>query len=522
MTSRAHSENRELGRAAGVVGKATLASRILGYVRDAVIAAVFGATAGADAFFVAFRVPNLLRRLFAEGSLSAALVPVLTKIRREQGNDEALRLTRAALVCLSAFLTVLAVVGIAGAPLIVRIIGPGFIDRPEQFDLTVTLTRLVFPYILLIGIVAVCMGVLNVFGHFASPALAPVMLNVGIIGAVWRLAPYLETPEISLAAGVIIGGLLQVALQLPFLKRIGLKLGGRWRLWHPELPGIGKRMLPMALGAAAYQLNVVVSTMLATLLPGGGVSYLYYADRLVQFPLGVIAIAAATAALPSFSRLAAEGDIAGLRDSLSFTLRLVFFITLPALVGLIVVREPLVRLLFQRGAFDHHATVMTAEALMYYAAGLWAFSGTRVVVNAYYAMGRVRLPAVLAMIAVAVNVLFSLLLMPRMGHAGLALATSLSSAIHLLFLLIVLRKIIGALDGRRIILSAVKVLTMALAMGGAVAFIRDALLLKGAVGTFGLFAAVAGSVIAGAGVYFLLAKALKCPELSAFLKSIKG
>ncbi|MFH1985688.1 MAG: murein biosynthesis integral membrane protein MurJ [Pseudomonadota bacterium] len=521
MISHTKEENQELGRAAGVVGKATLVSRILGYIRDAVIAAAFGASAGADAFFVAFRVPNLLRRLFAEGSLSVAFVPVLTGVLRRQGKAEAMVLARSALVFFSAILALVAVAGIIAAPLIVRIIAPGFIDTPWQFELTVTLTRLVFPYVLLIGLVAICMGVLNVFGHFAAPALAPVMLNIGIIGSVWVLAPVLHTPETALAIGVIVGGIMQVALQIPFLRRIGLTLRGEWTFRHPALTEISRKMLPMAFGAAAYQINVVVSTLLATLLPGGSVSYLYYADRLVQFPLGVIAIAAATAALPSFSRLAADGDTTGLRDALSFTLTLVFFITLPAMVGLVVVRAPLVSMLFERGAFDPVATVRTADALLYYTLGLWAFAGTRLVVNAFYALGRIWTPVLISVSAVAANIVFSLLLMPRMGHAGLALATSLSSGVNLLFLVIVLRRQTGRLNGRRIALSFLKALGMALVMGAVVTAVLRAVLPMANGSALGLLVVVLGSVATGAGVYFLMAKALKCPELAALVKAIR-
>lgn len=521
MNSQASNENQKLGRAAGVVGKATLASRVLGYIRDAVIAAVFGASAGADAFFVAFRVPNLLRRLFAEGSLSVAFVPVLTGVLRQQGKSEAIVLVRSALMLFSALLTLVAVAGIIAAPLIVSIIAPGFTDNPWQFALTVTLTRLVFPYVLLIGLVAVSMGALNVFGHFAAPALAPVMLNIGMIGSVLGLRSLFDIPETALAVGVLIGGVLQLILQAPFLRRIGLTVRGKWRLNHPALIEITRKMLPMAFGAAAYQINVVVSTLLATLLPGGSVSYLYYADRLVQFPLGVIAIAAATAALPSFSRLAADKDTAGLRDSLSFTLMLVFFITLPAMVGLVVVRAPLVSLLFERGAFDQHASALTADAVLYYALGLWAFAGTRIVVNAFYALGRVWTPVAVSIAAIAANIALSLLLMPRMAHAGLALATSLSSGVNLILLVIILRQQTGRLNGRRITLSFLRALAMALAMGLAVAIaVRLSMPVFGN-STTGRMIVVMGTVAAGAGMYFLMAKSLKCPELAALMKVVK-
>ncbi len=521
MNSRTYSENREVGRAAGVVGKATLASRILGYIRDAVIAAAFGASAGADAFFVAFRIPNLLRRLFAEGSLSVAFVPALTEVLRRQGKSEALVLARSALILFSAALTLAAVAGILLAPIIVKAIAPGFSANPWQFALTVTLTRLVFPYLILIGIVAIFMGMLNVFGHFAAPALAPVMLNIGIIGSVWGLAPLLDTPELALAAGVLIGGVLQVGLQVPSLRKIGFTLRGAGSLRHPALSEISRKMLPMAVGAAAYQINIVVSTLLATLLSTGSVSYLYFADRLVQFPLGIIAIAAATASLPSFSRLSAAGNTAGLKDTLAFTLMLVFFITLPAMVGLIVVRTPLVSLLFERGIFDREASLLTSQALLYYALGLWAFSGTRVVVNVFYAIGNVWTPVFISVATIAVNVILSLALMPRMGHAGLALATSVSSALNLTLLVLVLRSRLGGFHGRRIARSFLKAFAMAAVMGFGVAAILDQLKPFMESGSLALLTVVAGSVTAGAGIYFILAKVMKCPELGVLGGAIR-
>jgi putative peptidoglycan lipid II flippase len=390
---------------------------------------------------------------------------VLTRLFNQKGKTEALVLARSALILFSIILSLVAVIGIITAPMIVRVFAPGFVGNPWQFDLTVALTRLVFPYVLLIGIVAVSMGVLNVFGHFAAPALAPVMLNIGIIGSVLAVAPFLETPEIALALGVLIGGVMQVALQLPFLSRIGLTLKGVWSFRHPALAEIGRKMFPMAFGAAAFQVNILISTLLATLLPKGAVSYLYYADRLVQFPLGIIAIAAATAALPSFSRLSTDGDVEGLKASLSFTLRLVFFITLPAMVGLIVVREPLVSLLFERGTFDRQTTRLTAEALLYYSIGLWAFSGTRVVVNVYYAVGSIWTPVAISVAVVAANILLSLALMPTMGHAGLALATSIASAMNLAMLSVVLHRRLNGIQGGDIGRSFIKALVMSLLNG---------------------------------------------------------
>ncbi len=422
------SENERVARAAGVVGGATFLSRLLGYVRDAVIAWLFGTSASADAFFVAFRIPNLLRRMFAEGSLGVAFVPVFTETLQEKGKAEALKLARATLLFFSVLLTGIATVGVLFSPAIVRIVGPGFGDDPALFTLTVQLTRIMFPYILFIGLVTVCMGILNVFGHFAAPALAPVVLNLSIVSAALIISPRLEQPVTGLAVGVLAGGVLQLLLQLPFLYRLGIGFGHRLVFFHKGLKKIGKLMLPAAFGAAVYQINLLINTQLATLLPQGSVSYLYYADRLVQFPLGIVGMAAATALLPSLSRQAVAGNLAAVKYSFGYSVRLVMFITIPAMFGLIFLRDPIVFLLFKRGAFGLEAVQLTASALLYYACGLWAFTLSRLAAQTFYALQDTRTPVWTAATSIVVNIACGLTLMRFMGHAGLALATTIASA----------------------------------------------------------------------------------------------
>ena len=378
------SENSRVVKAAGVVGAATLASRILGFIRDAVIAWFFGAGFSSDAFIAAFRIPNLLRRLFAEGSLSSAFIPVFMEYTVKQGQAEAFHLARSAFRLLGIVLIVAAVCGVMLSPWIVRLIAPGF--STDKLALTITLTRLMFPYIFFIGLVALCMGILNVLGHFAAPAFAPVLLNLAIIGSALFISPFLLQPVMGLAVGVLLGGFLQLALQLPVLikKRFYFWQASRWI--HPGLKRVGTLIPPVIIGGAVYQINILVGTLLASLLEQGSVTYLYFADRLVQFPLGIFAIATATAVLPSLSRQAAAGDIDKLKDTFDHTLKLVFFITIPASVGLIVLREPIVALLFKRGEFDVRATLLTAQALLYYSMGLWAFSAVRIVAAVFFAL----------------------------------------------------------------------------------------------------------------------------------------
>ena len=415
-TSQTTSENDRVAKAAGVVGSATFLSRIFGYIRDMVLAWFFGAGLYSDAFFVAFRIPNLLRRLFAEGSLSIAFIPVFTDYLKNQGKDDAFEMARSAIRLLSVLLVIAAIIGVLLSPIIIRVIAPGFAESPEKLSITIFLTRIMFPYIFFIGMVALSMGILNVLGHFAAPALAPVFLNISIICSVFLISPYMADPVTGIAIGVLIGGVLQLILQVPFLINKGFYFWQKAKIYHPGLKRIGLLMLPTIFGAAVYQINILVGTLLASLLPEGSVSYLYYADRLVQFPLGIFAIAAATAVLPSLSRQAAEKELPDFKNTFSYAMKLVFFITIPSMVGLIVLREPIVALLFKRGAFDTETTRLTAYALLYYAIGLWAFSGVRIVVSAFYALQDTRTPVRMAVISVVAKIILSVILMQWLAH----------------------------------------------------------------------------------------------------------
>lgn len=452
-------ENRKVTRAAGIVGAATLISRVFGYVRDMVLASFFGAGVAADAFIAAFRIPNLLRRLFGEGSLSIAFVPVFTAAMTTGDREDGLRLAISALKLLLVGLTMVALTGVVAAPAIIHAVAPGFADSPEKMALTVVLTRIMFPYVVFISLVALCMGILNVMGHFAAPAVAPVLLNLSMIGALVITARFSDSVTvrvIGLAVGVLVGGVLQLALQLPYLVRHGIHFWKRSGIWHPRMKAVGLLMLPTIFGAAVYQVNILVGTLLASLLPEGSVSYLYYADRLVQFPLGIFAQAAATAVLPSLSRQAAVNDHAGMGATVGHAMSLVLFLTIPAMVGLIVLREPIVTLLFERGAFDGRTTRLTSDALLYYALGLWAFSAVRIVVSTFYALQDTRTPVKTATVAIAANVVFGVVLMGPMKHSGLALATTLASILNLTLLVMGLRRRLGGVRWRPILRSCTK------------------------------------------------------------------
>ncbi len=456
-------ENRKVTRAAGVIGVATLASRILGLLRDMILAWFFGAGKISDAFFVAFRIPNLLRRLFAEGTLTMAFVPVFAEYLETDGREEAFKMARSAVRMLSAVLAVVTVAGVAGAPVLVYAVAPGFTG--EAYDLTVLLTRIMFPYIFFICLVALAMGILNSLGHFAAPAFAPVLLNIGIIGGALVLSPLMQTPVMGLAAGVIIGGVLQLLLQFPFLSAKGFFFWKHAPLYHPGIKKIALLMGPAVFGAAVYQINILVGTMLASLLPEGSVSYLYYADRLVQFPLGIFAISLSVAILPSLSRQAAAKDFTSLENTFSFAMRLVFFITIPSTIGLIVLKEPIIALLFGRGEFDLASIHMTANALLYYAVGLCAFSAVRIVVSTFYALQDTKTPVKMATVSIIANILLAIGLMGPMQHGGLALATSLASMINFVLLTRVLKNRIGGIAWKNMVVSAGKSMISSILMG---------------------------------------------------------
>ena len=507
------SEHHKVARAAGVVGLATLASRVGGFVRDLVVAYFFGAGPAADAFFVAFRIPNLLRRLFAEGTLTIAFIPVFTEELAKRGKEEAFLLARSTYGLLAAILLVVCALGMTFAPEVVRVMAPGFAPGQPSFELTVTLTRWCFPYIFFISLTALASGVLNSLDHFFAPAASPVLLNLCLILSAAILAPRVDPPVLSLALGVFLGGLAQLMLQVPYLRARGVGLLPRWDLQSPSLRRIARLAGPAAFGAAVYQLTVTINTMLASLLPTGSVSYLYYADRLIEFPLGIFAIAVSTAILPTLSRQAAQGDRAGLLATMSYGLRLTMFINLPAMVGLLVLAKPLVLLLFARGEFGAHSADATAGALVGYGLGLWAFAGIRSVLPAFYALKDTRTPVKVAAFCLLVNLGVSLALMGPLAHVGLALATTASGAANLVLLLWLLRRRLGPLGGRALLDSSLRITAASVVMGVAVWLVayvpdwgRDG-------GYLGRAVRPLTAILAGGGVFLLAARLLGAREL---------
>lgn len=511
-------EKKRITKAAGIIGFFTLVSRVLGFLRDMIIAWIFGAGILTDAFFVAFRLPNLFRRLFGEGSLTVSFIPVFSSHMATYGKHEAFQLARSAVRMLSIVLVVFTVIGIIAAPWIIRMIAPGFAGA--QFATTVVLTRIMFPYIFFICLVALGMGILNALGHFAAPALAPVILNLSIIASVLFISPRLSEPVTGLAIGVLIGGGLQLLLQIPFLIQQKFFFWHRAAIYHPGLKKIGRLMLPSVFGAAVYQINILIGTLLASFLAKGSVSYLYYADRLVQFPLGIFAISMSVAILPSLARQAADHDMSELNETFAYALKLIFFITLPAMTGLIVLRDPIVSLLFERGAFDPASTRRTADALLFFSAGLWAFSAVRIVVSTFYALQDTRTPVVMATLSVIANVFLCLLLMGPMAHAGLALAASLSSMLNFCLLIMALRKKLGALGWKKIIESVSRSVICSALMGGCLQTLISMSKAGGPWSGLPCIWIVCAGMFIGVSVYLLAAYLLNSRELKDLITII--
>ena len=506
------SEKRNIARAAGILGSATMLSRVMGMVRDMVVSRLFGAGLATDAFFAAFQIPNMLRRFFAEGALTAAFVPTFSSTLARRGDEKARELANTCFTLLTIVMALITLAGILFSPVIVGMMFPGFKGVPGKFELAVLLNRLMFPYIFFISLVALCMGILNTLRHFFTPAISTVFLNISMILAALCLRGFFEAPITALAVGVLIGGCIQLALQLPVLWRKGFPLKPDFNFSSPEVRTIALLMLPSVFGVGVYYLNITVSAILASMLPQGSISYLYYAQRLFEFPQGIFTASVAQAVLPSMSRQAAAGDLEGMKSSLSFGVRLMLFITIPAMAGLMVCSTPIFSLIFMGGAFDYATAVNSASALLYYSAGLSFVALTRVLAPVFYALKDTKTPVYTALIAFIVNLCLSLVLMGPLKHGGLALATTISALCNMLLLLWLLRRRIGSFGGNGIMLTALKSSAASVPMAAVVWYSCSFVdwsqsghkLLKGSV--------LGGSILCGCLLYMVAAKLLRSEE----------
>ena len=421
-------------RAVATVSGFTLISRILGFVRDFVIARSFGADAATDAFFVAFKLPNLLRRMFAEGAFSQAFVPLLGEYRKQQGPEETRRLIDRTGSVLGATVLLVALLGIWGAPAIVTISAPGFLETPDKFDLAVTLTRITFLYIFFMSMVAFAAGILNTWGKFSVPAFTPVLLNVSLILMALFAQGWFEPPVKALAWGVIIGGILQLGLQFHALRKIGLlprfslNLMQCWQ--DPGVRRIGLLMVPALLGVSVSQISLLLNTVFASFLESGSISWLYYADRLMEFPAGMLGVAIGTVILPSLTRHHHSGDHAAYSSLLDWGLRLCFLLTLPAALGLAILAVPLVSTLFMHGAFTAHDVHETSQALIAYSVGLSGLILVKVLAPGFYARQNLKTPVRIAIMALIATQLMNLVFIGPLKQAGLALSIGLAACLN--------------------------------------------------------------------------------------------
>ena len=425
----------------------TLVSRVLGLVRDLVFARLFGTTLVMDAFIIANRIPNMLRRFFAEGAFSQGFVPVMAQYRENEEHNDARQLVDAVAGTLGLILFIVTLAGVIAAPILVAVVAPGFIGEDGRFDLATAMLRFTFPYLFFVSLTAFAGGVLNTYGKFAAPAFTPVILNVVLIASAFWLSPRLDEPGMGLAYGVFAAGLVQLLFQIPFLAKINAIPRPRWQPAHKGVRRVGKLMLPAIFGSSVAQINVLVGGIIASMLGVGKISLLYYSDRLMEFPLGLFGIALATVILPTLSRQHANASTSEFSNIVDWSMKLVFLIATPAAVGLTILAEPLVATIFYGGQFSAADVQMTALSLQAFAAGLIGFSFVKILAPAFFARQDTRTPVKVGLVALFVNFALSVVLawwLTKIGfaatHAGLALATSVAALVNAWLLYVRLRR----------------------------------------------------------------------------------
>jgi putative peptidoglycan lipid II flippase len=455
--------NKSIAVSAGVIGLATLVSRILGFIRDIIIARLFGVYIYAQAFVIAFKIPNLFRDLVGEGATNAAIVPVLGEYLAKDKKEEFWQLANVLMNLLLVILSAITVLGVIFSPLLVRLIAPGFLADASKFAATVKLNRLIFPYILLIGLSAYSMGVLNSLRHFSVPAFAPCLLNISIIAFALIWGEDIK----GLAAGVLVGGLLQLAIQVPVLYKKGFRFKFTNKFNHPAVRQIAGLMTPRLFSSAIYQLNNFVDSIfgsLALIVGDGGVAALYFSYRLIQFPLGIFGNSVSQAILPSLSCHAIEPDHARFKETLLFGLRCVLFVMVPASLGFMILSKQIISGLFEGGRFNPYSTYITSKALFFYSIGLFAYGSSRILQCGFFALKDTVTPAKVAAVSLLLNILLNLILMFPMKLAGLALATSISGIGGFSILFFILNKKVPGLDMNGLFHFSVRVTAAGLGM----------------------------------------------------------
>ncbi len=499
-----------------------MVSRVLGLVREQVFAAMFGAGLAIDAFVVAFRIPNLLRDLFAEGALSTAFVTVFSQYDAKLGAERTWRLANNVILCLTLVVGSITLAGILFSPELAGCMAPDFSREPGKLELTALMTRIMFPFLLLVSLAAVVMGMLNAKGKFFVPALASSFFNLGSIVAgvgLSLLAPRFGLPAIvGMAVGTLIGGLLQLLVQLPLLHQVGFRLAWVFDLREPGLKQIFHLMLPAVVGLSAAQINLFINTFYAASCPQGSISWLNYAYRLDHLPQGLFGVALSVATLPVVSRLAVQRDVAGLKDACHSSLSLAMLLTIPAAVGLAVLAEPICAVIFQHGRFTAFDTRQTAAALVCYTLGLFAFSGAKILVPVFYALNNTRIPVIGSFLTVGANLVFINLTLAALQHRAIALSMALSSNLSFLFLLAMLYRRLGGFPLWPLAATFLKVAGASAGMGLVAVAVHQGALAHLPMGLSGRILALSAAIGAAVAVYVLVILRLGIPEAKVALR----
>jgi len=504
-------EQRDIVRATGIVMAAFVTSRVLGLAREIIIGHQFGTSRELDAYLAAFRVPDFIFQLVAGGALASAFIPTFTTYLARGDQREAWRVASGVFNLLLVVLCLLAMSAALAAPwLVATIVAPGF--APAEQALTADLMRLMLISSVVFGLSGLVMGVLNSLQHFLLPALAPLVYNLSIIGGAIFLAPTVGVH--GLAIGVVVGAALHLAIQVPILVRKGLAYAPTFALDHPGVHEVGRLLGPRALGLAAVQINFLVNTFLASGLPAGSLAALNYAWLLMLMPQGIFAMAVATTAFPTFAALVARNELAAMRRALTSTLRLTLYLTLPAAVGLYVLRVPLVELLLQRGAFTSASTIATAWALQFYAIGLFAHATVEIVARAFYALHDTKTPVFVGLGAMGLNIVLSLALLGPLAHGGLALANSIATILEMLALLALLRTRLGGLEARQLLAALARMSAATGVMGVSLAAYA-----RGFDGAPNLLL-VGGAILMGAAVYLVTTRVLGSDEIAVLRRGL--
>ncbi|MDR3124416.1 MAG: murein biosynthesis integral membrane protein MurJ [Endomicrobium sp.] len=503
-------EDKTLAKHAGKTAFGTVCSRILGYIRDMLVANLFGVGMFADAFYAAFRIPNLFRRMFGEGSFSAAFIPVFSQYLHTKDKEETQKFLNAIFTVLLLILVIISILGMLFSSALTKIVVWGFSDNPEKMQITIELTRLMFPFIVFICLAAFFLAILNTLHSFFIPALAPASLSVSEVFYILSIAPLIspENQIKGLAISVILGGALHFFVQYPKLKSLGWHLNFRINLKHPGIKQVALLMIPSLVGLSVDQINAFVDNICASFLGNGPVSALYYSNRLMQMPLAVFGLAFAAASLPAMSKAYAKKDIATLKNSLNYSIRFTIFTLMPAAIGLMVIGLPIVKLLFEHGKFNVLGSIMTNKALFFYSLGLPAYAISKIFANAFYSFQDTKTPVKVAIFSMIIHVVSCIVLMNPMGVSGLAFSTAISSYFNSIVLTIFLRKRIGNIGTKLIIISFFKSFIASICTG-IVAWHACKL-------STSLFLSVLIAIFSGVIVFIIVSYILKSEELKSF------